>query len=74
MTKHKIRGFVGVKSNDGHDAAIYRIRTWVRDRYADALSRRKEVLDPVTGRRDEKEDSAFGSVTRAVRGAAHAAR
>ena len=22
MTKHKIRGFVGVKSNDGHDAAI----------------------------------------------------
>lgn len=25
MTKHKIRGFVGVKSNDGHDAAILMI-------------------------------------------------
>jgi len=32
------------ESLDGHDYAIYRIRTWVRDRYADALARSDRTL------------------------------
>ena len=32
------------ESLDGHDHAIYRIRTWVRDRYADALARSDRTL------------------------------